>query len=167
MGFIAREGHEETVDKLIGFMQEQFLEEINFDVWSLSELNAETMIAAKMESIPHFMQLDVSMRELTRTFQVPRDWIMLERTLLLLIGLCTYLDPQMNPLKTVRPHLEQIVFGTANDWRGILATFLGEIFSTVSGFVDEALKFLDSVTTDRPPQIASEHRQIERSTSEL
>ena len=143
MGFIAREGHEKTVETLIDFMRSQFLDEIDFDVWNLSELNASTVIAAKMESIPNFMKLDVTLRELTRTFQVPRDWIMLERTLILLIGLCTYLDPNMNPLKTVRPHLERIVFGPATDWKAILETVFKDVVDAVGDLVADAMKLFE------------------------
>ena len=157
MGLVAREGHDETVEKLIDFMHEQFLDEMNFDIWNLGDLNFETVMAAKMESIPAFMKLDVSFREMTRTFQMPRDWIMLERTLLLLIGLCTYLDPNMNPLKIVRPYLERIVFGSGDDWRSILASVVTDVVSTVVGIVGEAVEFLESVYS--PPEEAGRPNQ--------
>ena len=87
---------------------------------------------------------------MTRTFQMPRDWIMLERTMLLLIGLCTYLDPNMNPLKIVRPYLERIVFGSGDDWRSILASVVTDVVSTVAGIVGEAVDFLESVYSPPP-----------------
>ena len=148
MGLVAREGHDQTVETLIEFMQEQFLDEINFDVWNLGDLNFQTVMAAKMESIPSFMKLDVSFRELSRTFQIPRDWIMLERTLILLIGLCTYLDPNMNPLKIVRPYLERIVFGSGDDWRSVLVSVVTDVVSTVTGLLGSASEFLESVYDD-------------------
>ena len=36
-------------------------------------------------------------------FHVPKEWIMLERTVLLLLGLCTELDPAHNPMQVIRP----------------------------------------------------------------
>ena len=159
MGFIAREGHEKTVETLIDFLRTQFLDEIDFDLWNLSELNASTVLAAKMESIPNFMKLDVTIRELTRTFQVPRDWIMLERTLILLIGLCAYLDPNMNPLKTVRPHLERIVFGTTTDWKQILSTVFNDMMEAVADLVESTLNFLDPVQTNGSSETTSLHQR--------
>ena len=50
-----------TVETLIDFMHEQFLDEINFDVWNLGDLNAQTVMAAKMESIPQFMKHSTSL----------------------------------------------------------------------------------------------------------
>ena len=131
---------------VIDFMQDQFLGQIDFDVWNLSDLNAQSVISAKMESIPQFMKLNISFREMTRTFQVPRDWIMVERTLLLLIGLCTYLDPTMNPLKIVRPHLEQIVFGMDHGWGSMLRTVVDDVISTIAGLMSETLDFLENRT---------------------
>ena len=158
MGFITREGHDETVEKLLDFLQEQFLDDVNFDIWNLSDLNVQTVMAAKMESIPQFMKLDVSFRELTRTFQVPRDWIMLERTILLLIGLCTYLDPTMNPLKIVRPYLERIVFGSGDDWRAILGSVVTDAVMTVAGLMSKALDFLESVYSPDPTEALTEQQ---------
>ena len=43
--------------------------------------------------------MDISLRELAEHFHVPKEWILLERTLLLLMGLCTELDPTLNPMR--------------------------------------------------------------------
>ena len=61
-------------------------------------------------------KIDVSFRQLTETFQVPQNWVLLERTLLLLVGLCTELDPSWNPMAVIRPYLEDVVLGQDRDW---------------------------------------------------
>ena len=53
--------------------------------------------------------LGVSVGDLASAFRVPRDWILLERTALLLVGLCTALAPDVNPLRVLRPHIEPLV----------------------------------------------------------
>src|SRR5262249_16042382 len=40
----------------------------------------------------------------------------LERTILLLLGLCTTLDPAMNPARTIQPYVEEFVLGRGRDW---------------------------------------------------
>ena len=40
---------------------------------------------------------------------------MLERTILLLMGLCTELDPELNPMSVIRPYLERFVFSEGTD----------------------------------------------------
>jgi len=59
--------------------------------------------------------------------------------------LCTYLDPNMNPVKTLQPHLERIVFGSGDDWRSILASVVTDVVSTVVGIAGEVVEFLESV----------------------
>lgn len=63
-------------------------------------------------------KMDVSFKEITSTFHVPREWVMLERTLILLMGLVTHLDPHLNPMDIVLPYVEKWVLGkdrTAGD----------------------------------------------------
>jgi ubiquinone biosynthesis protein len=57
------------------------------------------------------------LKELSQTFHVPKEWIFIERTTLLLLGLCTHLDPSMNPMEIIRPYLEEFVFGKERDWQ--------------------------------------------------
>ena len=47
---------------------------------------------------------------------MPKEWIVLERTVLLLTGLCTELDPELNPMTVISPHLERFVLGKDGDW---------------------------------------------------
>ena len=58
-----------------------------------------------------FSKMDISLRELMATFQIPKDLVLLTRTILLLLGLCTHLSPTMNPMKTIQPYLEEFVLG--------------------------------------------------------
>jgi ubiquinone biosynthesis protein len=69
----------------------------------------------------------VSFRQLTSTFQVPKDWVLLERTLLLLLGLCTELDSTMNPMSVIRPYLEEAVLGEGRDWVALTRASIKEM----------------------------------------
>jgi len=55
--------------------------------------------------------MDISLKELTTTFHVPREWILLERALILAMGLTATLDPYLNPMDIVLPYVEQTVLG--------------------------------------------------------
>jgi predicted unusual protein kinase regulating ubiquinone biosynthesis (AarF/ABC1/UbiB family) len=46
--------------------------------------------------------------------------VLLERTLLLLLGLCTELDPSWSPMTVIRPYLEDVVLGRDRDWGELL-----------------------------------------------
>ena len=56
------------------------------------------------------------------TFQIPKDLVLLTRTILLLLGLCTHLSPTINPMKTIRPYLEEFVLGHDKNWVKLIET---------------------------------------------
>ena len=62
--------------------------------------------------------MNIGFKELSGTFHVPRDFVLLERTVLLLTGVCTELDPELNPMEVIRPYLQEFVLGT-RDWAQI------------------------------------------------
>ena len=69
-----------------------------------------------LENLADLRRMDVSLRDLAEHFHVPKEWILLERTVLLLMGLCTELDPTLNPMEVIRPYLEEFVLGKDRDW---------------------------------------------------
>jgi predicted unusual protein kinase regulating ubiquinone biosynthesis (AarF/ABC1/UbiB family) len=122
MGFVARSdgdaAHEEgdVAERVIEYFQRRFLEQVSIESFSLRDVQVD--VRTKTEMLADLRRIDVSFRELTQTFQVPRDWVLLERTVLLLLGLCTTLDPAMNPMRTIQPYLEEFVLrgGADQDW---------------------------------------------------
>jgi predicted unusual protein kinase regulating ubiquinone biosynthesis (AarF/ABC1/UbiB family) len=58
---------------------------------------------------------------------VPRDWVLLELTLLLLVGLCTHLAPQMNQMTTIRPYLERLLLGRDREWPAVVGAALKDL----------------------------------------
>jgi len=119
MGFVARDASSADVARrVIDYAQRRFLDEISAGDWKLADLQID--MRSKLETMADLRKLDVSFRQLTATFQVPKDWVLLERTLLLLIGLCTELDPSWNPMTVIRPYLEDVVLGEDRDWSEVL-----------------------------------------------
>ena len=121
MGFVARveadgrsPDEEDVAERVIEYFQRRFLEQVSLESFSLKDVQVD--VRAKAEMLADLRRLDVSFRELTRTFQVPKDWVLLERTVLLLLGLCTTLDPAMAPMRTIQPYLEEFVLGRDQDW---------------------------------------------------
>ena len=114
MGLIAL--HEDThhVEQLVDYLYSHFLRQMTVESWNLSDIHVD--MQDKLDAMVDFSKLDISLRELMATFQIPKDLILLERTLLLLLGLCTHLSPTMNPMKTILPYLETFVFGKDKNW---------------------------------------------------
>ena len=68
--------------------------------------------------------------------------IVLERTLLLLMGLCTELDPTLNPMTVIRPYLERFVLGEEGDWSQLLVETSKDLVMTVTALPAEIRKFM-------------------------
>src|SRR5690606_4668969 len=63
-------------------------------------------------------KMNVGLKELSGVFHVPRDWVLLERTILLVYGSCALLDPELNPMAIIQPYLQDFVLGN-RDWQKV------------------------------------------------
>jgi len=136
MGFVARveadgrsPDEEDVAERVIEYFQRRFLEQVSLESFSLKDVQVD--VRAKAEMLADLRRLDVSFRELTRTFQVPKDWVLLERTVLLLLGLCTTLDPAMAPMGTIQPYLEEFVLGRDQDWVALVRSAVKDMALSV------------------------------------
>ncbi len=135
MGFVARDASRSDIaDRVIDYVQRRFLEQAVAGSWTLGDLQVD--MRTKLDAIADLRRLDVSVRALTTTFQVPRDWVLLERTLLLLLGLCTELDPDWNPMAVIRTYLEDVVFGQDRNWGTMLLDSLKSVLTNAATIPD-------------------------------
>jgi predicted unusual protein kinase regulating ubiquinone biosynthesis (AarF/ABC1/UbiB family) len=143
MGFVARDrgpSAGDIAERVIEYFQHRFLEQLTAESWSLGDVQID--VKTKLEAMADLRKLDVSMRQLTATFQVPKDWVLLERTLLLLLGLCTHLDPSINPMRTIQPYLEEFVLGPDRDWVKLVQSAAKDVLASALTIPAELQRFL-------------------------
>jgi predicted unusual protein kinase regulating ubiquinone biosynthesis (AarF/ABC1/UbiB family) len=58
---------------------------------------------------------------------VPKDWALLERALILLMGLTTHLDPGFNPMTIIIPYAEQFVLGKDRTFADLIVDTIKEV----------------------------------------
>jgi ubiquinone biosynthesis protein len=116
MGFLALGDDGEVSEKVIEYFHRRFQEEVRLDSFNLKDIKIDPLRG--LENILDLRRMNIGLRELSGTFHVPRDWVLLERTLLLLAGVCTQLDPEMSPMEVVGPYLQEFVLGE-RDWTKI------------------------------------------------
>jgi ubiquinone biosynthesis protein len=116
MGFISRGADDAMSERVVEFFHERFQEEVKLESFNLKDIKVDPQRG--LENLMSLRKMNIGLRELSEAFHVPRDWVYLERTLLLLTGVCTQLDPEMNPIETIRPYLERFVLGN-RDWAQI------------------------------------------------
>ena len=170
MGFVARDaGRGDVAGRVIAYFQKRFFEQIAAESWSLGSLQVD--MRTRLEALADLRRLDVSFRELTSTFQVPKDWVLLERTLLLLLGLCTELDPSWNPMTVIRPYLEDVVLGQDRDWGDLLRGSIKDMARTAITIPDDLQRALGRVNSGdlevRVPEIAEAARILYAASHQL
>lgn len=140
MGFIARGADPSIFERVVDFFHDKFQAEVKLDSFSLSELRLSPERA--LEDLADLRKLDVSLRDLMEHFHVPKEWILLERTLLLLLGLCTELAPELNPMLVIRPYVEEMVLGQDRDWSKFLVETTRDVVTQAAQLPGELRKFL-------------------------
>ena len=144
MGMIARDkdlADERVAERVIDYFQKRFLEQMTLESFSLKDIQVD--MRSRIEALADLKKLDVSFRNLSRAFQVPKEWVIFERASLLLLGLCTQIDPDMNPIRTVGPYLEEFVVGRDIDWKSQITTSLREMTISAVAMPDKANRALD------------------------
>jgi predicted unusual protein kinase regulating ubiquinone biosynthesis (AarF/ABC1/UbiB family) len=140
MGFIARGADPAIFDKVIDFLHQKFQEEIQLESFSLKDVKFDP--EKSLQNLADLRRMDVSIKDLADHFHVPKEWILLERTVLLLMGLCTELDPALNPMDVIRPYLEEFVLGKDRDWSALFVDTTKDIAASVLALPSEVKKFL-------------------------
>lgn len=129
MGLIALHEDSYSIQQFVDYLYNRFLKQMAVESWHLSDIHVD--MQDKWDAMVDFSNLGISLRELMATFQIPKDLVLLERTLLLLLGLCTQLSPTMNPMKTIRPYLEEFVFGKDKNWLKLIESTVKDIALSV------------------------------------
>ena len=131
MGFLAHHADPKVYDGVVEYFHERLHSEVKLESLNLKDLKFDP--EEVFTNLADLRQMNISLADLTDTFRVPKEWIMLERTILLLMGLCTELDPDLNPMDVIRPHVEAFVLGEEGDWsRFMLDTSRDVALSLVS-----------------------------------
>jgi len=140
MGFVARGANEHVFEQVIEYFHEKFQENISLDSLNLKDIKFDPQKG--LESVADLRRMDISMRELSENFHIPKEIIVLERTLLLLMGLCTELDPTLNPMTVIRPYLERFVLGDEGDWSSLLMDTSKDLVMSVTALPNEIRRFM-------------------------
>jgi predicted unusual protein kinase regulating ubiquinone biosynthesis (AarF/ABC1/UbiB family) len=142
MGFVARGANEQMFEQVIEYFHQRFQENISLDSLNLKDIKFDPQKG--LESVADLRRMDISIRELSENFHIPKEIIVLERTLLLLMGLCTELDPTLNPMTVIQPYVERFVLGEEGDWSQLLVETSKDLVMSVTALPAEIRKFMRS-----------------------
>ncbi len=109
MGFLSRTSDGVVSEKVIEYFHKRFQDEVKLESFNLKDVKIDPQRG--FESLFDLRKMNVGLKELSSAFHIPRDWVLLERTIILFFGCCTMLDPELNPMKIIQPYMQDFVLG--------------------------------------------------------
>ncbi len=146
MGFISRHADHEVFDRVIQHFYEHFRSHMRFQQFSTGTISAGLDLRGQIATLLDLRQLDVSLADLRDAFHVPREWVLLERTLLLLLGVCTTLAPELNPAEVIQPYVDRFILGERKEWSETVLETAREAALVAFALPSELGRFLNLAT---------------------
>ena len=143
MGFLSRTSDEGLSEKIIEYFHRRFQEDVKLESFNLKDIKIDP--ARGLENLLDLRKMNVGLKELSGAFHIPKDWVLLERTILLLYGCCSTLDPELNPMGIIQPYLREFVFGNRDFTQMALETVRDMALVAVT-LPDDLRKYLTRAT---------------------
>ncbi len=143
MGFISRHADHDVFDRVIQHFYEHFRSQMRFQQFSAGTISAGLDLRGQISTLLDLRQLDVSLADLRDAFHVPPEWVLLERTLLLLLGVCTTLAPELNPAEVIQPYVDRFILGERKEWSETVLETAREAALTAFALPSEIGRFLN------------------------
>jgi len=143
MGFLSRTSDEVVSEKIIEYFHRRFQEEVKLESFNLKDIKIDPQRG--FENLLDLRRMNVGLKELSSAFHVPRDWVLLERTILLVYGSCAVLDPELNPMAIIKPYLQDFVLGN-RDWQNVAMETIRDMALGAVTLPDDLRKYLVRAT---------------------
>lgn len=143
MGFLSRTSDEATSEKIIEYFHRKFQEEVKLESFNLKDIKIDPQRG--FENLLDLRKMNVGLKELSGAFHIPRDWVLLERTILLVYGCCSMLDPELNPMGIIQPYLQDFVLGN-RDWQKIVVETMRDMALKAVTLPEDLHKYLVRAT---------------------
>ena len=124
---------EQMIEALRSFIQNEVkLEGLNFKEIEVDPFNNSLFDLIK----------NIGVSGITSTVQIPKEYVLLNRMATLVLGICTTLSPQLNPLDVVRPYVQEFVLGNKGDIVSFVTRILRETATDVLSLPGEMQRVL-------------------------
>jgi predicted unusual protein kinase regulating ubiquinone biosynthesis (AarF/ABC1/UbiB family) len=141
MGFLAEGREAENIAaKMITAMRNFLQNEVKLDGLNFKDIEVNPFNNSMVDLIK-----EIGVSGITGTVLVPKDWVLLNRALTLLLGLCNSLDPTLNPLEVVRPYALDLVKDQQGGWLGFVRNLFQGTLVNLLALPDELRKTLDII----------------------
>lgn len=127
---------EKVIDAFRNFLQN----EVQFDGLSFQDIKVNPF-----ETSLFNLTQELGIKGIANTVQIPKDYVLLNRMVTLLLGICNTLDPHMNPIEVMRPYFQEFVLGERGDLVKFIRELLQKTVANVISLPADVRKTLDRV----------------------
>ncbi len=167
MGFLADgPDAERMAKKMIAALRNFLQNEIQLEGLNFRDIKVNPFNNSLMDLVQ-----DIGFKGISRTVQVPKDYVLLNRTVTLLLGISNTLDPNYNPLETVRPYAQQYLLQDKGGPLGYVRELLQRMVTNALALPDDLQKTLRKARSGdmeiRTPDMLSGSRLIAKAIRQL
>ncbi|MEM0992731.1 MAG: AarF/UbiB family protein [Bacteroidota bacterium] len=138
MGFIGSDrASQQYVEQLIDTFRAFLREEVELD--GLNFQNVQ--LKSGLSSIATLLK-KVDLRDISNAIQIPKDYILLNRTIVLLLGNSFQLAPKLDTLEVVKPYMKQHVLSNSDSITQLIVSSFKNHLSTAISLPSEIARLL-------------------------
>lgn len=127
MGFIGSgKDAQKLAEKFIAIGQDFLQNEIE-----ITSLNLEGISIDPDSQIISKLLNAINLREISNTIQIPKDWVLLQRVLVLALGISNQLDPKMDLKAVTKPYFEKLVYDNKGGMKSFVFDAIKNQVSTI------------------------------------
>ncbi len=138
MGFLGSDkDSKKFVKRLIAIFKEFIETEVELDGLNFQNVK----LNSGLSSLAGIIQ-KINLKEVSNTIRIPKDYILLNRTVVLLLGNAFNLAPALNPLDVVQPYIKQHVMNKDNGFTQLVINSLKNQITTAISLPNELSSFI-------------------------
>lgn len=151
LGFIANRGDAARIaEKLIDDIQDFIRHELKMENINLQDISADQFQRA-------FALINI--KEITQIARIPKEWVLLNRAVVLVSGIAFLLAPELNPVDTVKPYLQKQLMGQVG---GIAQHAIGGVVDQFKAVLTLPLQVQKTLKRLNKGKIEIEIRSLEK-----
>ena len=144
LGFIgAEKDAKKYVEKLVDIFKDFVQEEVEFDGMNFQNIK----LNSGLSSITSLIR-KVDLRDVSNNIKIPKEYILLNRTVVLLVGNAFQLAPELNTLNVVRPYMKKHIIDKDGGFtQMVINTFKNQVTTAIS-LPNELSRFLKNANNN-------------------
>ena len=138
MGFLA-EGRDadKVIEQHLALFREFLLQEVDFDGINFKDVKLKSGVVAFARLLK---QMDI--REISDSVQIPKDYVLLYRAVVLLMGVSFNLAPKLNPTDVIQPYIENNLMSRKESIKALVINTLQSQLTTALALPQDLHRFL-------------------------